>query len=350
MRIGILAPINWRTPPRHYGPWEQVASNIAEGLVREGHEVWLFATADSRTSGRLLATCPRPLFEDPTLDKKVEEYLHIGHAFEKAQELGLDLLHNHLDFMPLVFSRLSPVPVLTTIHGFSDLRIVPVYERYDGQVGYVSISYADRNPRLTYLANVYHGIDLTDFTFQSSPGDHLLFLGRISPQKGVHHAIEVAQRTGIPLIIAGIVQDQEYFEEKIRPCLDGKRIQYVGSVGPADRDRLLGSALALLHLIEFEEPFGLSLVEAWACGTPVIAFPRGSIPELLSDGRTGWVVRSVQEAVRAVERLPELSRAACRQEVEHRFTQQIMVRKYLEVYHDFLKQRAHRVEAGSSTV
>jgi len=269
MRIAMLAPIAWRVPPRHYGPWERVVWLLTEGLVDRGVDVTLFATADSQTRARLIAVCPRPYEEDPSLDPKVWECLHISEVFERAGEF--DLIHNHFDFLPLSYSGLVRTPVLTTIHGFSSERILPVYRKYNRRTYYVSISNADRHPDLDYVATVYHGIDLESFTLRTEPGDYLLFFGRMHPDKGAREAIEVARRSGMPLKMAGIIQDRAYFEQEVAPFIDGRQIQYLGSVGPADRDRLLGGAYALLHLINFDEPFGLSVVEAMACGTPVVA-------------------------------------------------------------------------------
>ena len=218
MRIAVLASIAHRTPPRGYGPWEQVASTLAEGLVGLGHEVTLFATADSLTAARLHAEAPRGYEEDPGVDAKVYEGLHNAAAFERAGEF--DVLSNQFDFLPLTYSRLVSTPVVTTIHGFSSERILPVYRAYDDIAHYVAISDADRHPDLTYDATIHHGIDLAPFTFRDQPGDYLLFLGRIHPDKGTHRAVEVARRAGLPLVIAGIVQDESYFRELIEPRLD----------------------------------------------------------------------------------------------------------------------------------
>ena len=325
MRIGVLASIAHRTPPRGYGPWEQVASTLAEGLVARGHDVTLFATADSVTAGRLSAVAATGYEEGAPYDVKAYEGLHIANAFEHAGEL--DVLSNQFDFLPLTYSRLVRTPVVTTIHGFSSDRILPAYEQYDDVVSYVSISDADRSPLLTYAATIHHGIDLSRFTFRSGRGSYLLFLGRVHPHKGTHLAIEVARRAGLPLVIAGIVQDEAYFRELVEPHL-GPGVTYAGAVGPQERDELLGGALALLHLISFAEPFGLSVVEALATGTPVVAFPLGSLPELVDDGRTGFLVADVDGAVAAVGRLGELRRADCRAEVERRFTAERMVADY----------------------
>lgn len=326
----MLAPIAWRTPPRHYGPWEQVVSVLTERLVARGIAVTLFATADSITRARLVAVCPRGYEEDTTIDPKVWEALHISEVFERAGEF--DLIHNHFDFLPLAFSRLVGTPVLTTIHGFSSPRILPVYRKYNGSAYYVSISDADRAPDLTYLATVYHGIDLDQFTFRDTPDDYLLYFGRIHPDKGTREAIEIARRARRRLLLAGIVQDRSYYEHEIAPALDGDRVQYLGSVGPAERRELLAGAAALLHPITFSEPFGLSVVEAMASGTPTIAFPRGSMPEIVSDGETGFLVSSVEEAAAAVERLPSISRARCRDEAVRRFSADRMVDDYVRLY------------------
>lgn len=326
----MLASIAHRTPPRGYGPWELVASTIAEGLVALGHEVTLFATADSATAGRLHAEAPRGYEEDLTLDAKAYEGLHIAAAFERASEF--DVLSNQFDFLPLTYSRLVSTPVVTTIHGFSSARIVPVYRSYDDISHYVAISDADRRPDLSYAATIHHGIDLTAFTYRDDPGAYLLFLGRIHPDKGTHLAIEVARRSGLPLIIAGIVQDKAYFAQQVEPLLDGRTVVFLGAVDGPERDRLLGGARALLHLIAFDEPFGLAVIESLATGTPVIAYRRGSMPELLDDGVTGFLVGDIEAAADAVGRVPALSRRACRAAVEERFTSARMVAQYATLF------------------
>jgi glycosyltransferase involved in cell wall biosynthesis len=334
MRVAMLAPISWRVPPRHYGPWERVVSLLTEGLTERGVDVTLFATADSVTSAHLDAVCPRPLQEDASLDPKVWESLHIANAFEKAGRF--DLIHNHYDFLPLTYAGLVTTPVVTTIHGFSSERIKPVYRRYAKRVAYVSISDADRDPDLTYVATVYHGIDLAEFTPRESAGRGLVCLGRIHPDKGVAEAIAVAKAVDVPLVIAGIVHDREYFEDEIAPHVDGDRVRYVGSLGPAERDELLGSALALLHLVGFAEPFGLSMIEAMACGTPVIARRRGAVPEVVDEGVTGFIVDDVAGAMAAVGRVGGLDRRAVRARVAERFSRDRMVDDYLRVYERIL--------------
>ncbi|GAB4413592.1 MAG: hypothetical protein Fur0044_08020 [Anaerolineae bacterium] len=336
MRIGMLAPISWRVPPRHYGPWERVVSLLTEGLVARGLDLTLFATADSLTRARLAAVCPRPYSEDPTLDPKVWECLHISAAFERAAEF--DLIHNHFDFLPLSYSGLAQTPLLTTIHGFSSEKILPVYQKYNGATHYVAISNADRHPSLDYVATVYHGIPLDEFTLRTDPDDYLLFFGRIHPDKGVVEAIEVARRAGRRLIIAGIIQDRSYFDRQVAPHLDGDKIRYIGSVGPEQRNELLGGAYALLHLINFAEPFGLSLIEAMACGVPVIAYPRGSISEIIRHEETGFIVNGLDEAVAAVQRVSELERPRIRRHVAENFSRERMVDEYIEVYRQVLRK------------
>jgi glycosyltransferase involved in cell wall biosynthesis len=330
LRIAVLASIAHRTPPRGYGPWEQVASTLAEGLVARGHEVTLFATADSITSGRLQAVAPTGYEEDLTLDAKVYEGLHIAAAYERAAEF--DVISNQFDFLPLTYSRLVKTPVVTTIHGFSSERIVPVFQAYQDIAHYVSISDADRHPSLSYAATIHHGIDVRQFTFQPAPGSYLLFLGRIHPDKGTHHAIELARLTGLPLVIAGIIQDRAYFGAEVEPHLTGKDITFVGAVGPEKRDQLLGGALGLVHLIDFAEPFGLSVVESLATGTPVIARRLGSMPELIRDGRTGFLVDDLAGAMAATQRLAGLNRQDCRDDVDSRFTEQRMVDQYEQLF------------------
>lgn len=334
MRIAMLAPISWRTPPRHYGPWELVTSLLTEALVARGVEVTLFATADSITAGTRAGVCPRPYSEDPTLDAKVWELLHVAHVFERAGEF--DLIHNQADFVPLAFSRLVDTAMVTTIHGFSSERIVPIFKRYQDRVSYVSISAADRHPELAYAATIHHGIALEQFAFDPIGGDDLLFFGRIHPDKGAAEAIEVARRAGRRLVMAGIVQDHAYHEREVAPAVDGRRVICDGPVGGDARVQMLGAARALLHLINFDEPFGLSVVEAMACGTPVIACARGSMPELIDHGVTGFLVGNIDEAVEAVARIGEIDRAACRAAVASRFTVDRMADAYLSLYRRLL--------------
>jgi glycosyltransferase involved in cell wall biosynthesis len=336
-RVAVLSPVAWRTPPRKYGAWETVASNITEGLVARGWDVTLFASGDSVTSARLHAVVGRGYEEDPTADPKVAEYLHISEVFEHAGEF--DLIHSHYDFMALTYTRLVKTPVLTTIHGFSSPRIMAVYEKY--RRGYfVSISNSDRAPGLNYLATVYNGIDLSLYPFQKSAGEDLIFLGRIHPDKGVHLAIETAHRSGRRLIIAGIIQDQSYFKAQVEPHINDRDICYIGPVGVAEKNELFARACALLHLNTIPERFGLVLAEANAAGVPVIAMDLGSCREVIKHGQTGFLVNSVDEAVNALKSLPEIDRSACRERVQRCFSIETMVAAYERVYSIIFEREA----------
>ncbi len=334
MKVAILSPVAWRTPPLKYGPWEQVASNVAEGMVELGVDVTLFATADSQTGGKLKAIVPGGYEETPGAEAKVFECLHISFLMEQAGDF--DLIHNHFDFLPLTYSRLIRTPILTTIHGFSSPAIVPVFKRYNDVCRYVSISNADRHPDLDYVATVYNGIDTRHFTFQEKPQEYLLYFGRIHHDKGAWEAIQIAKKCRLPLIISGLIQDANYYREKVEPHLDGEQIKYVGNSGPEQRDALLGGALALLHPINFKEPFGLSVAEAMLCGTPVIAFNKGSMPELIKQGETGFLVNDVEEAVEAVRQVATLRREECRCHALANFSKEKMVADYLKVYQKVL--------------
>ncbi len=324
----MLAPVAWRTPPRHYGPWEQIASHLAEGLVARGVDVTLFATLDSRTAGTLDGVCPHGYAEDPALDGRVWEALHVAHALARSGEF--DLVHNHLDWLPLAFAAHCRAPMVTTVHGFSDPRIVPAYRR--AASAYVSISDADRSPELDYVATVHHGIDLAALPFSAAGGEDLVVLGRIHPDKGTAAAIEIARLAGRQLVICGIVQDERYFAEQVLPHVDGDAVSYLGPVGPSRRAEVLGSAAALLHPIAFDEPFGLAVVEAMACGTPVVTYPRGAMPEIVDEAVTGFLVDGPAAAAAAVDRAAGLDRAACRATASRRFSTARMVTDYLAVY------------------
>jgi len=335
MRIAMLAPIAWRTPPCHYGPWESVVSLLSEGLIDRGVEVTLFATGDSKTRGKLHAVCAQGYEEDHDIIPKVWESLHISEVFERAGDF--DLIHNHFDFLPLTYSGLVETPVITTIHGFSSPGILPVYQKYNRRVAYVSISNADRSPELDYIGTIHHGIDLHQFEFQPNPEGYLLFFGRIHPDKGAREAIEIARKSNKKLILAGIIQDDAYYQEHVEPYLDNVHVSYIGSVGPSRRNQLLGGASALLHPIHFDEPFGLSIIEAMACGTPTIAFNRGSMPELIHHGENGFLVNRCSEAVQCVGQIQEIDRSQCRKTVEQKFTVGRMADEYINVYQKLLE-------------
>jgi glycosyltransferase involved in cell wall biosynthesis len=332
MKVAILGPIAWRTPPRGYGPWERVAGLIASGLHERGVDVTLFATLDSETPAKLDGVCPAGYAEDPSVDGRVWEALHVAHAFERSGEF--DIVHSHLDWLPLAFEQLAHAPLVTTIHGFSGPTIMPIYQA--SRSALVSISYADRAPGLRYAANVYHGVDAAELPFDAAGGDSLVSFGRIHPDKGTAEAIEIAAAAGRRLVICGIVHDEAYFRECVEPRIDGDRVTYLGSVGPRGRAQVLGSAAALLHPVAFAEPFGLSVVESMMCGTPVIAFERGSMRELVDPGRTGYLVDTTAEAAAAVEPAAVIDRAACRRVALERFSAGRMVDDYLRVYDQVL--------------
>lgn len=333
MKIAVLSPVAWRTPPRHYGPWEQMASNLTEGLVAAGLDVTLFATGDSITSATLKSVVEIGYEDQRGQDAKVLECLHISNLMEQANEF--DLIHNHFDFLPLTYSGLIKTPLITTIHGFSSERIIPVYQKYNHRGHYVSISDANRHPDLNYLATVYNGLDTSNFSINPEAGDYLLFFGRIHPDKGTSEAIQIALKSKRKLIIAGIIQDENYYNEKVKPFLS-EDIEFIGSAGPEKRNELLGGAYALLHPINFDEPFGLSVAEAMLCGTPVIAFNRGSMPELIKHEETGFLVADVEEAVEAVAHTKNINRTYCAEWATEQFSKEKMVEDYLALYHQIL--------------
>ena len=335
MKIAMLSPVAWRTPPRHYGPWEQIASNITEGLVEKGFAVTLFATQDSVTAGKLDAVIPVGYEEDKNQDAKVNECLHISNLMEKAYQF--DIIHNNFDFLPLSYSGLIKTPMITTIHGFSSPRIIPVYKKYNGGNNYyVSISNADRSPVLKYTATVYNGIDSTSLVLNAKPEEYLLYFGRIHPDKGTYEAIEIAKKAQRQLIICGIIQDQQYFKEKVEPWINDDDIIYMGVADPPMRNKILGTAFALLHPIHFKEPFGLSVAESMFCGTPVIAFNKGAMPELIIHEKTGFLVNTTDEAVKAADALKQIDRCFCRTWAEKNFSREKMVDDYMELYKKIL--------------
>jgi glycosyltransferase involved in cell wall biosynthesis len=373
MRVAMLGPIAWRTPPTHYGPWERVTSLLTEGLVARGVDVTLFATADSRTAATLDGVSPHGYAEDPTMDGRVWEALHVAHALSRSNEF--DLVHNQMDWLPLAFSTYCAAPMVTTVHGFSGPAILPAYQQ--ARSAFVAISDADRSPDLNYVATIPHGVDMAELPFHAEAGDDLVAFGRIHPDKGTAQAIEIARRAGRRLIICGIVQDAQYFAELVEPHIDGDRVVYLGSVGPTERAEVLGAAAVLLHPIAFAEPFGLSVVEAMACGTPVIAYRRGSMAEVVDEAVTGYLIdvqasegagaglsegasagagkragagaspgagagagsqaeRWMDAAVAAIGPATRLDRAAVRAQAERRFGVDRMVSDYLRIYERLL--------------
>jgi len=338
-RIAILAPVAWRTPPRAYGAWETVASNITEGLVARGWKnVTLFATKDSVTEARLVSFIDRGYEEDRSQVPPVSTCLHISKTLTLAGEF--DLIHNNFDYLPLTYVPFIQTPMLTTIHGFSEPDILRVYRAFKDTY-YVSISDADRDPKLPYVATVYNGIDLSNLTFRQQPGESLVFYGRIHPDKGLHLAIETAQKAKMPLIIAGIVQDQAYFDECARH-IDGQQIRYIGPVDPEQRNALLGQARAVLHLNTIPERFGLVMAESMAAGVPVIAMDLGSCREVIKDQETGFLVSDVERAVEAVRKIDGIDRKKCRRRVEENFTIDCMVAHYEKVYAEIFRREAKK--------
>ena len=303
-------------------------SLLAEGLVARGVDVTLFASLDSITGATLDGVVAHPYNEDPSIDGRVWEAIHIAHCLSRSAEF--DLVHNNLDWLPLAMSGFCRAPMLTTVHGFCSPAILPAYQR--ARSAFVSISDADRGPGVDYAATVYHGIDVAQFPFTEQPGEALVALGRIHPDKGTVEAIEIARRAGRPLIICGPVHDERYHEEQVLPRIDGEAVRYLGNVGPADRARILGGAVALLHPIGFAEPFGLSVVEAMTCGTPVVAFPKGSMREIVDVGVTGYLAEDVPGAVEVLDDAVKLDRRQVRTRAVARFSAARMVEDYLQVY------------------
>lgn len=333
LRIAVIAPLAWRTPPRAYGPWELFASYLTEGLVERGHDVTLFATGDSITAANLSSVTARGWEVDTDVEPKVVECLHIAAVFERAAEF--DIIHNSFDFLPLTYSRLVAAPVVTTIHGFSSEHVVDAYAAYNDVANYVAISDANRHSRLDYAATVGHGV-ATPALLSPGSGDHLLFFGRVHPDKGTAEAIKIARSCSRRLDIAGIIQDRSYFDDHVAPHIDGETVRYLGPVPADERDTTLAEAFALLHPIAFAEPFGFSVAEALSVGTPVVAFDRGSMSELIDHGTTGFVVDDVDAAVVAVERCVDLDRVAIARRAQQRFSIVAMVDQYVAVYRSVL--------------
>ena len=328
----MLAPIAWRTPPEHYGPWESIASLLTEGLVARGVDVTLFATLDSVTAAALDGVCPHGYATDAQLDGRVWEALHVSHALARSGEF--DLVHNHLDWLPLAFGEHARAPMVTTIHGFSGAGILPAYTR--SRSAFVAISDSDRYAGLDYVATIHHGIDLSLLPFRATGGDSSSRSAASIRTRERLTPIAIARRAGRRLVICGIVQDERYFADAVEPHVDGDRVVFLGSVGPRRRADVLGDAAALLHPIYFDEPFGLSVVEAMACGTPVVAYRRGSMPEVVDEGVTGYLAHDVESSVDAVRAAVRLDRSVVHARAVERFGADRMVEDYLRSYETLL--------------
>lgn len=349
MRIAQVAPLYESVPPRLYGGTERVVSYMTEELVREGHDVTLFASGDSRTRAKLRAACPRALRLE---GKQITDPLayHIKMLEMVAKEAGdFDVVHFHVDYLHFPSTRRQKLCSVTTMHGRLDIPDVhPVYREFS-EMPLVSISDAQREPMpwANWLATVHHGLPEDLYTAHEQTGKYLAFLGRISPEKRVDRAIEIARRAELPLKIAAKVDtaDKDYFEANIRALLNEPLVEYVGEIGEGDKQEFLGNARALLFPIDWPEPFGLVMVEAMACGTPVIAYNRGSVPEIIDEGVSGYVVEDVDEAVRAVARTSSLDRRMCRQAFEERFSAARMCRDYVAAY-ESLRNREPDLTCG----
>jgi glycosyltransferase involved in cell wall biosynthesis len=344
MRIAQVSPLYESVPPRYYGGTERVVAYLTDELVRQGHDVTLFASGDSNTSATLVPVCPRSLRLDRAcVDQLAHHIILLERVFAETAGMGFDLAHFHIDYLHFPLSRRATTPHVTTLHGRLDLPdLQPIYREYS-DMPVVSISNAQRTPLAgaAWQGTVYHGLPADLYTFRESPGSYLAFLGRISPEKRVDRAIEVATRLGLPLRIAAKVDavDRAYFEEQIAPLLSRPGVEYVGELGEGDKDAFLGGALALLFPVDWPEPFGLVMIEAMACGTPVVAYRRGSVPEVVDHGVTGFVVDGLEDALEAVRNVPALDRRACRRVFERRFTVSRMARDYVTLYERLLDDR-----------
>jgi len=343
MRIAQVAPLSESVPPKRYGGTERIVSYLTEELVRQGHDVTLFASGDSATRARLVAACRRSLrLNDRCIDWMAHHVLMLEQVFQRAHEF--DVVHFHIDYLHFPLSRRASVPHVTTLHGRLDLPdLVPLYEQFR-DMPVLSISNAQREPLpwANWQATIYHGLPEDLFRFRPKPGSYLAFLGRISPEKRVDRAIEIAKRAGIPLKVAAKVDpvDKDYFEREIEPVLRDSAVEYVGEISDGEKDEFLGNAYALLFPIDWPEPFGLVMIEAMACGTPVIAYDGGAVSEVIEEGRTGFIVKELKDAAEAVRRVPELSRACCREAFEKRFTAARMASNYLQVYERVIRQHS----------
>jgi glycosyltransferase involved in cell wall biosynthesis len=342
MKIAQIAPLYESVPPRHYGGTERVVSYLTEELVSQGHEVTLFASGDSITSAKLVPCVSKALRLDSNcIDSLVHHIYLLETVFRVADEF--DILHFHIDYMHFPLSRRNCFPQLTTLHGRLDIPdLVPLYKEFV-DMPLVSISNSQRKPLpwVQWVGTVYHGLPEYLYRFHEKPGSYLAFLGRISPEKRPDIAIEISRRAGIPLKIAAKVDkaDQDYYNQRIKPLLNDPLVEYIGEIDDRQKEEFLGKAYALLFPVDWPEPFGLVMIEALACGTPIVAFGNGSVTEVMEEGHTGYVVHDVEAAVKAIEKIEKLDRHLCRQVFENRFSAAKMAEGYLAVYHKLLGQR-----------
>ena len=344
MRIAQIAPLYESVPPRAYGGTERVVSYLTEELVRAGHAVTLFASGDSVTRAELVPVTKRSLrLDNRTVDALAHHIVLVERAYRRAAEF--DVMHFHVNYLHFPRSRYATVPHLTTLHGRLDIPdLLPLYQEFD-DIPLVSISNAHRKPlpHANWLATIYHGLPRNLYRFEPGPGDYLACLGRMAPEKGVDHAIRIAVKAGMKLRIAAKMENRDYYEQTIKPLLNHSEVEFLGEIDEAAKQELLGGAAALIFPIDWPEPFGLVMIEAMACGTPTIAYRRGSIPEVIDDGQTGFIVDTMEEAIEAIHRIPELSRERCRQTFEERFTATRMAEQYVEVYERLVAQAMNTV-------
>ncbi|RJQ78966.1 MAG: glycosyltransferase family 4 protein [Desulfobacteraceae bacterium] len=338
MRIAQVAPLIESVPPEKYGGTERIVSYLTEELVRKGHAVTLFASGDSVTQARLIAGCRRALRMDETCKDVIAHHILM---LEKLWQMSdeFDIIHNHLDYLPFSCLRRITTPAVTTLHGRLDLPdLVPLYQEFN-DTPLISISNSQRKPlaAANWIGTVYHGLpaDLYRMHMPTHSEDYLAFLGRVSPEKGLDRAIEIARRAGRPLRIAAKVDkvDHDYFREKIRPLISEADVEFLGEIKDAEKNDFIGNAHAVLFAIDWPEPFGIALIEAMACGTPVIAFRRGAVPEIVVEGITGYMADTVEQAAAAVEKVDRLDRTLIRRLFLERFTASRMADDYLAVYH-----------------
>ncbi len=342
MKIAQVSPLVESVPPKLYGGSERVVSYLTEELVRQGHDVTLFASGDSRTRAELVPIVPEALRLSKVHDSpEIHTILMVEAVCKRASDF--DIIHFHLDTLHFPLTRRMERPSVTTLHGRLDLPdLAPLFDEYR-DIPVISISNSQRRPlpQANWQATVYNGVPESHFTFQPRPGQYLAFLGRISPEKRADRAIEIARRAGIPLRIAAKVDkvDEQYFNERIKPLLRDPLIEFIGEIDEREKDAFLGEARALLLPIDWPEPFGLVMIEAMACGTPVIAYGHGAVPEVIDEGKTGYMVHDIDGAVRAVERLDAIGRQTCRETFERRFSASRMARDYVKVYHNMIHER-----------